>query len=203
MHWADGGVGYVRPMATKSPPLAGLVLAGGSGSRLGRSKATVVVRGRTLAERAVELLQARCDPVVVVSRPGVPLPSLDVPVVFDRRGVRGPMNALATGLASVDTDDVLVLACDLPFTGPVLDRLAAAPPGSTVAARDDRLQPLCARYPRVAALEACRRLSAQGVRRMTSLLLTLDATSVPADGDELFNVNTSADLEAARLRPPG
>ena len=189
-------------MAAARPPLAGLVLAGGAGSRLGRPKATVVVRGRTLAERAVELLAARCEPVVVVSRPDVPLPSLGVTVVFDRKGVRGPMNALATGLAAVDTHDVLVLACDLPFTGPVLDRLAAAEPGSTVAARDDRLQPLCARYPRLETLEACRRLANQGVRRMTSLLLALDATSIDVDADELFNVNTLADLEAARLRPP-
>lgn len=190
-------------MAAARPSLAGLVLAGGAGRRLGRPKATVVVRGRTLGERAVELLAARCEPVVVVSRPDVPLPSLGVTVVFDRKGVRGPMNALATGLAAVETDDVLVLACDLPFTGPVLDRLAAAAPGSTVAARDERLQPLCARYPRLATLEACRKLSAQGVRRMTSLLLALDATSITVENDELFNVNTSADLDAARLRPPG
>lgn len=189
-------------MAAARPPLAGLVLAGGSGSRLGRPKATVVVRGRTLAERAVELLAACCDPVVVVSRPDVPLPFLDVPVVFDRKGVRGPMNALATGLAAVDTDDVLVLACDLPFTEAVLERLAAAEPGTAVAARDDRLQPLCARYPRVRTLDACRRLATQGVRRMTSLLLTLDATSIDVGADELFNVNTPADLETARLRPP-
>ena len=189
-------------MTAAGRPLAGLVLAGGSGSRLGRPKATVVVRGRTLTERAVDLLAARCNPVVVVSRPDVPLPSLGVPVVFDRKGVRGPMNALATGLAAVDTDDVLVLACDLPFTGPVLDRLAAAPPGTAVAARDDRVQPLCARYPRLATLEACRKLSAQGVRRMTSLLITLDATSIAADDGELFNLNTPADLDAARLRPP-
>jgi molybdopterin-guanine dinucleotide biosynthesis protein A len=189
-------------MAAARPRLAGVVLAGGSGSRLGRPKATVVVRGRTLAERAVELLVTRCDPVIVVSRPDVPLPSLDVPVLFDRKGVRGPMNALATGLAAVDTDDVLVLACDLPFTGPVLDRLLAAPRGRAVAARDEQLQPLCARYPREQTLQACRKLAAQGVRRMTSLLITLDALSIEATEAELFNLNTPDDLEAARLRPP-
>ena len=182
--------------------LSGLVLAGGSGTRLGRSKATVVVRGRTLVERAVDLLSARCQPVLVVSRPGVALPVLDVAVVLDAEGVRGPMNALATGLAALGTDEVLVLACDLPFAGPVLDRLVAAAPGRTVAAADRRLQPLCARYPRVAALEACRRLTARGVRRMTALLAELDAASIDAGDDELLNVNTESDLELARLRPP-
>ncbi|MGH9178808.1 MAG: molybdenum cofactor guanylyltransferase [Acidimicrobiales bacterium] len=182
--------------------LSGLVLAGGSGSRLGRSKATVVVRGRTLVERAVDLMAARCRPVLVVSRPGVALPALEVPVVLDAAGVRGPMNALATGLAALDTDDVLVLACDLPFAGPVLDRLVAWPPGRAVAAADLLRQPLCARYPRVEALEACRRLMARGARRMTVLLDELGADTVDAGHDELLNVNTESDLELARLRPP-
>ncbi|HET9443591.1 MAG TPA: molybdenum cofactor guanylyltransferase, partial [Acidimicrobiales bacterium] len=183
-------------------PIAGLVLAGGSGRRLGRSKATVVVRGRTLVERAVDLVAARCQPVVVVSRPDVPLPSLGVPVVLDRAGVRGPMNALLTGLTHLDTHDVIVLACDLPFAGPLLDRLAAAPAGRAVAAADERLQPLCARYPRLATIDACERLMARGVRRMTSLLADLDAATIPAEEGELFNLNTADDLEQARLRSP-
>ena len=191
----------VDPMAAARASLGGVVLAGGKGSRLGRAKAGVVVRGRTLAERAVELMAARCDPVIVVSRPDVLLPSLPVDVVFDRRGVQGPMNALATGLAALATDDVLVLACDLPFSGPVLDRLVAYPAGRAVAAYDDRPQPLCARYPREAALEECRRLGLQGVRRMTALLLALDADSIEAAPDELFNVNTPDDLDVARQRP--
>jgi len=182
--------------------VAGLVLAGGSGSRLGRSKAAVVMRGRTLVERAVDLMSSRCRPVVVVSRPDVPLPSLEVPVLLDRGGARGPMNALVTGLAALDAGDVLVLACDLPFAGPVLDRLVAAPAGRAVAAADSRLQPLCARYPRVETLEACERLIARGIRRMTTLLDELGADMIPAGDDELFNVNTAVDLEQARLRTP-
>lgn len=174
------------------------------GRRLGRPKATVVVRGRTLAERAVTLVSARCSAVVVVGRADVPLPSLAVPVVHDRLGGRGPMNALATGLAHLETDDVLVLACDLPFAGPVLDALLAAEPGRAVAGSDgDRLQPLCARYPRGETLEACRRLMARGVRRMTALLDELGAATVAAAPGDLFNVNTEHDLAAARLRPPG
>ncbi|MDP9389725.1 MAG: molybdenum cofactor guanylyltransferase [Actinomycetota bacterium] len=173
------------------------------GSRLGRPKATVVVRGRTLAERAVDLVSARCDPVVVVSRADVPLPSLGVPVVLDRPGVRGPMNALATGLDHLEVDDVLVLACDLPFAGPLLDALTSAPPGRAVAGVDGtRPQPLCARYPRQPTLDACRRLLARGVRRMTALLDELGAETVSAGGNELFNVNTEDDLAVARLRPP-
>lgn len=192
----------VAGMPSRQSPIAGLVLAGGSGTRLGRSKATVVVRGRTLVERAVTMMTLRCQPVLVVTRPGVPLPALDVTIVLDHEGIRGPMNALVTGLAHAESDEVIVLACDLPFAGPVLDRLVAAPSGRAVAATAARVQPLCARYPRVAALEACRRLMARGVRRMTALLAELDAASIEADEEELFNVNTTGDLDLARLRPP-
>src|SRR5438034_7719003 len=99
--------------------LGGIVLAGGAGRRLGRPKAAIVLDGRTLVERALETLRPHCGTLVVVSRPEVELPSLDVAVCFDRPGPDAPLNALATGLAALDTADALVLACDLPSAQPV------------------------------------------------------------------------------------
>jgi nicotine blue oxidoreductase len=46
---------------------AGLILAAGAGTRLGRPKALVEIAGETLADRAVRTLrQAGCDPVIIV-----------------------------------------------------------------------------------------------------------------------------------------
>ena len=179
----------------------GLVLAGGSGRRLGRPKAGVVLEGTTLVECAVAMLAERCDDVVVVSRPDIPLPALGVPVVLDDPGPSGAMTGLVTGLGTLTAADVLVLACDLPLAAPLLDRLIEVPGHATAVASDGtRLQPLCARYPRSRALEAGRRLMAGGVLRMTELAAALDAVTVPATGHELLNVNHSGDLaQAARL----
>jgi len=166
-----------------------LVLAGGAGIRFGRPKATVVLDGQTLVERAVAALAPHCRRVVVVGRPEVPLP---VPSVSDRPGPDCPLNALATGLAAVDADDVLVLACDLPAAGPVLGRLVVAP--CVAVDPDGRAQPLCARYPRAAALAGAESLLAAGERRLLPLLGVLAATPVSATASELHNVTVLADL---------
>ena len=167
----------------------GLVLAGGAGVRFGRPKATVLLDGQTLVERAVAALAPHCRRVVVVGRPEVPLP---LPSVDDRPGPDCPLNALATGLAALEADEVLVLACDLPGAGPVLERLVAAP--SVAVDPDGRAQPLCARYPRAAALAAADSLLAQGTWRLLPLLEILAATAVPAAAAELHNVTFAADL---------
>jgi molybdopterin-guanine dinucleotide biosynthesis protein A len=176
----------------------GCVLAGGAGRRFGGPKAGARLAGRTLVERAVDALLPRCGRVVVVSRANVRLPPLPVPVVLDRAGPDCPLLAVASGLAAVEADDVLVLGCDLPLAGALLDRLAAAPAGAAVAAeRGGRAQPLCARYPRLAALAACERLLASGALAARGLPLALGAIEVEADGDQLLNVNTPADLTRA------
>ena len=167
----------------------GLVLAGGAGLRFGRPKATVLLEGETLVERAVSALALRCRRVVVVGRPEVPLP---VPSVDDRKGPDCPLNALATGLAAVDAVEVLVLACDLPAAGPVLDRLSAAP--SVAVDPEGRAQPLCARYARVPTLAAADDLLARGTFRLLPLLDLLAPTVVAATAAELHNVTIPADL---------
>jgi len=167
----------------------GLVLAGGRGARFGRPKATVVLDGLTLVERAVTALTPHCGRVLVVGRPDVPLP---VPSVDDRPGPDCPLNALATGLAALKAEEVLVLACDLPGAGPVLQRLAAAP--SVAVDPAGRVQPLCARYPRAAALVAAEELLAAGTLRLLPLLDHLGAVPVPASLAELRNVTFPDDL---------
>ncbi|MBV9594921.1 MAG: NTP transferase domain-containing protein, partial [Actinobacteria bacterium] len=50
----------------------GIVLAAGSGSRMGRPKAVIEVQGQRLVDRAVAVLKAGgCDPVIAVVREGV------------------------------------------------------------------------------------------------------------------------------------
>jgi molybdopterin-guanine dinucleotide biosynthesis protein A len=184
------------------------VLAGGAGRRLGRPKATVAFAGRTLVERAVATLEAWCSPVIVVSRPEIPLPALSVPVCFDRPGPDAPLTGLATGLSALDTDDALVLACDLPLAGPVVRRLAATVNGTAAVARasgDGRVQPLCARYPRRTALAACEGLLTAGEARLLPLVEALRPRMIDASAEALANINSPADL--ARLfgfsPPPG
>jgi molybdopterin-guanine dinucleotide biosynthesis protein A len=177
--------------------LGGIVLAGGAGRRMRQPKAGVVLDGCTLVERAVETLRPHCAALLVISRPEVRLPPLDATVCYDRPGPDAPLNALATGLAALDTGDVLVLACDLPCAQSVVDRLAHAPAGAAAVARDRssrQWQPLCARYPRRAALGMCERLLATGELRLLPLVEALGSSAIDATTDELANVNSPDDL---------
>lgn len=178
----------------------GLLLAGGMGRRMGRPKADVAFAGTTLAGWTLDLLEARCHRVLVVSRPEVPLPPLPAPVVHDRPGPDAPLTGLATGLAELVAPRVAVLACDLPLAGPLLDRLLAHPGEDAAAGADPggRVQPLCAVYPRERALAAAEALLAAGRVALTPLPAALGAVPVAATADELLNVNTPAELARAR-----
>ena len=98
--------------------VAGLVLAAGGGSRLGRPKAEVVVGGRRLVDLAIEsCVQAGLSPVVVVLGAAwvIPMPLLgspdipdkDVPEVWlvENSGwATGMASSLRAGLAALETD---------------------------------------------------------------------------------------------------
>lgn len=174
------------------------MLAGGGGRRFGGPKAGVVVGGLTLVGRAAGMLAGRCAGVIVVTRPGIRFPQPEARVVFDRPGPDAPLVAVATGLAASDSDDCVVLACDLPCAAPVIDRLLAAPAGAAVAVDPGgRPQPLCGRYPRSETLAWCDRLLADGAVAMDALLDAIGPILVAAGDDELLNVNTPADLARA------
>lgn len=181
----------------------GIVIAGGAGRRLGGPKAIAVLGDSTLAELAVAALAAHCRRVLVVARPGIPLPQMEAEVLLDRPGPDAPLTGLATGLAAARTPLALVLACDLPLAGPVLPRLAEAPGDGAAMAVDahGHGQPLCARYPVARTLAIAEELLDAGEVRMMRLADALAPVAVPADAEELLNVNTPGDLaRAAALR---
>ena len=156
--------------------------------------------GLTLVERAVKILSRRCDRVVVVSRPEVVLPPLAAEVILDRPGPDCPLTAVVTGLAAVEAQRAVVLGCDLPFAGPALDALLATDTEGAVVAAAGSLQPLCALYPRVAALAVAEELLAAGRLRATGLPEVLRAVIVSDCWDALMNLNTPADLARAETR---
>ncbi|MBA3742761.1 nucleotidyltransferase family protein [Sporichthya sp.] len=79
--------------------VAGLVLAAGSGSRLGQPKALVEIAGVRLVDRAVRVLRdGGCDPVVVVSG-AAPFDVAGASVVANPAWATGMGSSLRVGLA--------------------------------------------------------------------------------------------------------
>jgi CTP:molybdopterin cytidylyltransferase MocA len=103
--------------------IAGLLLAAGSGSRLGRPKALLEVDGHTFVERGVALLRdAGCDPVVVVlgaDADQVP-PLTDAETVVAADWADGIGASLRAGLSTLSTTDAtacVVALVDQPEVG--------------------------------------------------------------------------------------
>jgi molybdopterin-guanine dinucleotide biosynthesis protein A len=162
---------------------------------MGIAKATLLVDGERLVDRAARLLQRVCEPVVEIG-PGY---SSLVRVDEDLPG-RGPLAALVAGADAVGgSGPVLLLACDLPFVDDVLiTRLVTYPGSGTVVPvdRDGMVQPVCARYSQD-ALALARALLEAGERSLRSLLRRDDVIRLD-DVDDRHLVDIDTPHEAVR-----
>ncbi len=94
--------------------VAGAVLAGGASSRMGRPKAFIEVEGQTMLDRAVAaLMDAATDPIIVVGGDQEAIEASGHRFVPDEYPGEGPLGGIISALGAVDTDLVVVLACDL------------------------------------------------------------------------------------------
>lgn len=93
----------------------GVVLAGGRGTRLGRTKGDLAFEGTTLAQRAASVLFTHCGSVLISVAQGAPNPATDWPIVedFPPPG-RGPLAGISAAFAATSDADLIVLACDYP-----------------------------------------------------------------------------------------
>ncbi|HEV7845802.1 MAG TPA: molybdenum cofactor guanylyltransferase [Thermoleophilaceae bacterium] len=107
--------------------VAGVVLAGGRSTRMGRPKATLEWHGSTLLHRVTGIVARAVDgPVVVVRAAGQELPALPpgVRIVEDAADGRGPLQGLAAGLAAVADEArvAYVSSTDVPLLHPAFVR---------------------------------------------------------------------------------
>ena len=204
--------------------MAGVVLAGGRSSRMGRPKAALEWHGSTLLFRTASILtRVVTGPVVVVRAPEQELPALPdgVELVDDPVEGLGPMQGVAAGLTAVRDRAGAAFVCstDVPFLHPAFVRQVlrglADPAVDLVlpVARGFR-QPLAAGY-RTSLVALIEAQIAEGNLRPGMLLkhctavqpddaALLAGRELARDDPELesvLNLNTPEDYEQARARP--
>lgn len=200
----------------------GVVLAGGGSTRFaGGDKALATVDGTPIIARIADTLrEATGRPPVVAVRSDERrdayrdvLPG-DVTFAFDAFDLSGPLAGVVGAAEATSAEWLFVCGCDMPLlsvaaVGWLLDRNGD---GDAVAVRqsDGTIETLHAAYRREAVLSTRDRLpSSGGVRALFSALdstLTIPPADAPPDvplSASLSNVNTRADLEAARSRLAG
>ncbi len=182
---------------------------------MGRAKAILPWRGKSMLETVLDPLVACCELVVVVAYPGQALPALpegvirveDPPELNDQ----GPLVGVHAGLGALKADDLVYLAAtDKPnltraHVEWMFERLADAdavlptePPGSP---RKHRMHPLAGVLRVGAAREAVAQLLHEDERALRLLYERLRCNAVPVstlpDPNVLQDCNTPADYEAA------
>jgi len=182
-----------------------LILAGGKGTRLGGvDKRALIVDGRTIFDRQVDVLRP-CVAEIIVSSPR-PVPGYRT--VADPVPEAGPLAGIAAGLAAATTPWLFVIAGDMPhvhraFLDLVLSRADAE--ADAVGIRIGTLpEPLCTMLrvavwqPIVAARIATRRLKASALLTDEEVRVRWieepEVRAIDPGLRALHNVNVPADL---------
>jgi len=100
--------------------IAGVVLAAGASTRLGRPKQTVIIDGEALVERAARVAhEAGLSPVIVVVNSQAEfaeqLLAQGCMIVVNEHAAKGMASSIHCGVSAADgCDGVVVMACDQP-----------------------------------------------------------------------------------------
>jgi molybdenum cofactor guanylyltransferase len=128
-----------------------VLLAGGESRRMGKDKATILVRGKPLWQIQLDLLRKLEPTEILVSARTDPVwRPADVQFVADDPPSRGPLSGLAASLAHTRTNHLLALAVDMPLMNEkyLAFLCSQVELGLGVIAKiEDRFEPLAAIYP--------------------------------------------------------
>jgi molybdenum cofactor guanylyltransferase len=190
--------------------VTGILLAGGKSRRMGEDKRHLVVGEQTLLERGLAVLRSTFQDVLVVIAQDSPSLGVDARVVRDRVPDCGSLGGLYSGLMEATTPWVFVVACDMPFLDQAVIAQFTSRRGTAdivMAKLGARLHPMHAIYgkqclPVLEQMIRARQLKIQEMVLQSSLrvryVTEADLLTIDPSWRSFYNVNTLADLEAAR-----
>jgi len=189
-----------------------IILAGGKGLRLGHDKALETVGNKSLIQWVVFSLSFLNSDIIIVTATKQFFPQLigypKLKIITDTYSGKGPLGGIYTGLAASNSWYNLVVACDMPFLNrALLDYMIqiSASFDLVVPRLGNMVEPLHAVYSK-GYLVPIECLLKQGNLKIHELFTLVRVRYVEAaeinrvDLKHLsfFDVNTEADLEAAR-----
>lgn len=175
-----------------------LILTGGRSSRFGSDKSQITIEGQTLINRLLKKLPAG---EIVIVGPYFEYNSRPLAFALENPPGGGPVAAIAAGLKQISSEEVIVIAVDMPFASEMASILLSQ--ALTASAlipvdEDGRLQPLCALY-RVPALdEAIRSLGNVSGKSMREIVGLISYETLIVESEmmsKLIDIDTKEDLE--------
>jgi molybdopterin-guanine dinucleotide biosynthesis protein A len=197
-------------MASPIQTFSVLILAGGQSSRMGEDKALIEIDHQPLLQRVCHVAITVSSAVYILT-PWLQRYQTIVPAncqfLRESQPHQGPLLALSNGLTILNTDWVLLLACDLPFLDSTIlqqwiKRLDQVPQSTlaVVPYQGSRWQPLCGFYRRQCDVDL-QRFIQQGGRSFQQWLPQIEVHSILIDQAQefmLLNCNTPAELQKIR-----
>ena len=202
-----------------SPPIAGIVVAGGSSRRLGTDKRKLRLwgdAGPTLLEHTVGILAELCTEIIVVLNDTEQWQDLPAQLLYDCYADAGALGGIYSGLTAISTAHALVVAADMPFLNrELLQAMIALPrdydvlvPQASQPQRTrntDGLETLHAVY-RKTCIYPMQTLLEQGERRITAVFSHVTTITLMSDyvrsfdplGHAFLNINTAEELIMAQ-----
>lgn len=181
-----------------------VILAGGKSSRMGRDKAWLEVRGKTLLARQIEVARETGAMEILISgRAEADYSAFGCRVLLDKFPDAGPLAGVERGLAATASPLLLVLAVDLPaMSVELLCKLAGccAENVGMIPRCNGVIEPLAAIYPKSAHPTAETLLSEKNnsminfARRCVLSGLARFAERPAGDAKFFTNWNSPADL---------
>lgn len=104
------------------PRVSAVILAGGKSRRMGRDKSFLEFDGKPLISRVIEQAGKVCAETIIVANEVELYRQFGLRVVSDVFPGKGALGGLYSGLLAAQAENVLALACDLPFLNPDLLR---------------------------------------------------------------------------------
>jgi molybdenum cofactor guanylyltransferase len=186
-------------------PIYGLILAGGSSSRMQRDKAALQYQGQSQLDRAYDLARRHLEQVYVSVRAAqVSEPTrARKPMVVDSYAGEGPIIGIRSALAAYPHAAWLVLACDLPFlSDAVIEHLLRERDPTSYAtafksAHDGLPEPLCAIWEPSAAQALNEYQKNAGTCPRKFLIRNTAKLLDPFDAHALDNINTPEEYSQA------
>jgi molybdenum cofactor guanylyltransferase len=189
-----------------------IILAGGKGTRLGRDKAFEIIDDSLILQKVIRKVSFAKDIILVTGSklkyfPGL-VDSPQIKMIPDALPGKGPLGGIYSGLAVSDETYNLVVACDMPFlNGDLIDYMVSAISGydAVIPRPKGMLEPLHAIYHR-RCMEPIRNKLMDGKLDIHKIFDRLNTRYIEEDEIgrfdpghlSFFNVNTEADLNAAR-----
>jgi len=184
----------------KKSTITGIILAGGKSSRMGEDKGFLKLNGKTFMSSIIAALNPIVGEIIIVSN-NSEYDVFNLKRVADSMEDSGPLAGLYSGLLHSETENNIVLSCDVPLiSSSVLKKLLEGAPSEAEVIQfesEGKTMPLVAMYKK-----KCRhhflKLLQTNERRLRFAIDQLDVKTITLDselGKTVRNINTISELK--------